>query len=680
MKNRILAMLMAAVLCLGAAAVTVPAGQAFSDVSGDVAEAVEVLSGLGIVSGYSDGGYHPGDSLTRAQFCKLAVLAEGHGDQVKNSAYKTLFSDVPATGWAAPYVNLAYEEGMVAGYGNGLFGPDDAVSCGQAVTIVLRLLGYTTADVGPFWPEDYMAKGTELGLLSGIGKSAGEGLTRGEAALLLYRALKADTTQGRALYEGLAAATVENAVLLDTSATAGDGTADTVKIYADGAVSYYVKANESSAALAGTRGTLLLNRSGAAAGFLPEDGAVRTLTVAAVDAAGIQDANGNTFSLTNGLAVLLDDEKQTWADCWYDIRKGDTVTVFYSAAGTVDLLWVRARAAVAGSTITGYYEDASPNTTAPGTITVLGAVLTVPEDGAEGLSDAALGDKITVTLDGSGEVAAVSPASSAARMVGVLKSGGASPQVELTGGVTVSGKSTGAVSAELVGSLVKVSSSAAGKISVSGLSYSGASAALDVKNGTLGDRALAEQVKIYERVGTSPVTEITLDDILVDTVAAASIEYVGTGADGAVDLLVLSDVTGACYDYGILEKGEQSGGSGEMKYTNTTVQVENGNQGNTAYITGISFRDGAVGGVAGTAAGKAAKVITLTELEGITRADFDGGDSVAGIPISGDVQVYNAATGKWTTLSAAKAFTDDFAVYYDRTPETGGQVRVIFAL
>jgi len=67
--------------------------------------------------------------------------------------------------------------------------------------------------------------------------------------------------------------------------------------------------------------------------------------VAAVDAAGIQDANGNTFSLTNGLAVLLDDEKQTWADCWYDIRKGDTVTVFYSAAGTVDLLWVRARAA-----------------------------------------------------------------------------------------------------------------------------------------------------------------------------------------------------------------------------------------------------------------------------------------------------------------------------------------------
>ena len=108
--------------------------------------------------------------------------------------------------------------------------------------------------------------------------------------------------------------------------------------------------------------------------------------------------------------------------------------------------------------------------------------------------------------------------------------------------------------------------------------------------------------------------------------------------------------------------------------------MENGNQGNTAYITGISFRDGAVGGVAGTAAGKAARVITLTGLEGITRADFDGGDSVAGIPISGDVQVYNAATGKWTTLSAAKAFTDDFAVYYDRTPETGGQVRVIFAL
>lgn len=80
MKQRILALLLAAGLCLGLIAAA-PA-LAFSDVSGEeLSEAVEVLSGLGIVSGYSDRSYHPDDALTRAQFCKLAVLTEGHGDQ-----------------------------------------------------------------------------------------------------------------------------------------------------------------------------------------------------------------------------------------------------------------------------------------------------------------------------------------------------------------------------------------------------------------------------------------------------------------------------------------------------------------------------------------------------------------------------------------------------------------------
>ena len=157
MKQRILALLLAAGLCLGLIAAA-PA-LAFSDVSGEeLSEAVEVLSGLGIVSGYSDGSYHPDDALTRAQFCKLAILTEGHGDQARGSAYRTRFSDVPGGGWAAPYINLACEEGLVAGYGDGRFGPDDPVTVGQAVTAVLRLLGYTAEEIGPFWPGDYLNK------------------------------------------------------------------------------------------------------------------------------------------------------------------------------------------------------------------------------------------------------------------------------------------------------------------------------------------------------------------------------------------------------------------------------------------------------------------------------------------------------------------------------------------
>ena len=111
MKTRVFSALLALVLALsllGPSLFSTAQAASFSDVTDpDAAEAVAVLSSLGIVSGYSDGGYHPDDLLTRAQFCVLAVLAEGHGDQVQSSAYRTLFSDLSASHWAAAYVNLA---------------------------------------------------------------------------------------------------------------------------------------------------------------------------------------------------------------------------------------------------------------------------------------------------------------------------------------------------------------------------------------------------------------------------------------------------------------------------------------------------------------------------------------------------------------------------------------------
>lgn len=190
MKKRFLAAVLAALLCAGLAP-SAPA--AFTDVTDpETARAAEVLSGLGIVSGDGTGAYYPDSGLTRSQFCKLIVLAEGHGDSVASSAYKTLFSDVPAGRWDAPYVNLAYSEGLVAGYGNGAFGPDDGVTVAQAATIALRLLGYTDADIGPFWPEDYLARAEELGLLEGISSDGDHLLTRGEAAVLLYTLLTMD--------------------------------------------------------------------------------------------------------------------------------------------------------------------------------------------------------------------------------------------------------------------------------------------------------------------------------------------------------------------------------------------------------------------------------------------------------------------------------------------------------
>ena len=288
--------LLAAGLCLGL--ITAAPALAFSDVSG------EELSDLGIVSGYSDGSYHPDDALTRAQFCKLAILTEGHGDQAQGSAYRTRFSDVPGGGWAAPYINLACEEGLFAGYGDGRFGPDDPVTVGQAVTVVLRLLGYTAEEIGPFWPEDYLNKAGALGLLDGLPADGGAGLTRGDAALLLYRVLRQTDRDGQDYIDNLCASKVTGAVLLDNNAEAADGTLGTVEVYANQTISWYEPAEAVPDRLVGRKGALLLDEAGKAVGFLPDDSSHRTLRPAEVAADGITAAGGGILCVIALLWIM----------------------------------------------------------------------------------------------------------------------------------------------------------------------------------------------------------------------------------------------------------------------------------------------------------------------------------------------------------------------------------------
>ena len=674
MNRKICALLTAAGLCMTLVALPAPAA-AFTDVSGDTAEAVEVLYSLGIVSGYSDGAYHPSDGLTRAQFCKLAVLAEGHGDQVTGSAYRTLFSDVSGSHWAAPYINLAYEEGLVSGYGDGTFGPDDPVTVGQAVTVALHLLGYTTEDVGPFWPEDYMSMGEKLGLLDGISSDPDHALTRGEAALLLYGLLSQTDKEGGDYIDKLCASKVTDAVLLDVDAEADDGTAGLVQICTSQGLSYYEPAEELSSGLTGERGTLLLDKSGEVCGFLPDDTVSRTVTISDVSATGITDASGSFHSISNSVSVLLDDTLTTYGSSWYDLEGRNSVTLYYNKKGTVDLVTASQAVAYEGVTLSGYYEAVSPNASAPDTITLLGIELPEADSGQSSLSQFSVGDRITVTLDGTGEViSAVSYSQQQVSQYGVLGNG----EVVLSCGLTAKG--TISSSSAQTGELVKVTSTGVGKLSVTP-AESEVSLSLNLTKNTLGSIPLADNVVIYERVKDSVAVEIDLDDILVSTVSSSKIDFYATDTNGEVNVLLLDDVTGSAYTYGILEVGEQSGGSGSLTYTNTTVAVENSSGTSQSYVTGQTVRDGAVGGIAVSGEGKAVSVVTLTQSKDVARSSFDREESVVvdgvRVPISDDVQVYNTDNSTWITLSQAKAYTDTFTIYYSGTLGTDAVVRVI---
>jgi len=162
----------------------------FEDVEGDYEEAVDVLAALGVITGYEDGTYKPERIVTRAEMAKLIVEILGYGELV--SGAKSNFADTQGH-WADAWIALAAGRGLVIGTGDGNFTPDRQVTYDEAITMVVRALGYTDNSnelKGMTWPTNFKVKASELDLLDGIKQVAG-GADRGGVAQLLFNALDA---------------------------------------------------------------------------------------------------------------------------------------------------------------------------------------------------------------------------------------------------------------------------------------------------------------------------------------------------------------------------------------------------------------------------------------------------------------------------------------------------------
>ena len=105
--------LFAAVLTVAMLAGTLPgafaATSSFSDLGGmpEVAEAAEFLKLMGVVDGVPGGGYNPAGTLSRAEFCAMAVRALDRADEEPAQRGRTIYLDVGPTFWARGYINLA---------------------------------------------------------------------------------------------------------------------------------------------------------------------------------------------------------------------------------------------------------------------------------------------------------------------------------------------------------------------------------------------------------------------------------------------------------------------------------------------------------------------------------------------------------------------------------------------
>ena len=201
--KRLLALLLACAAIAGMLVFPSSAGAAatttFTDIyDTNVAQAAETLRLLGIVSGTGGTSFSPDRALTRAEFCKLAVELMGNGDKVASQMNRTVFQDVPSTHWARGYIAVATQgtttgsgdtavttPGIIRGDAYGNFNPDRAITYGEAVTILVRILGYGDSDVGMVWPDGYLAKADELEITEGLNLTANYTITRGQAALMM---------------------------------------------------------------------------------------------------------------------------------------------------------------------------------------------------------------------------------------------------------------------------------------------------------------------------------------------------------------------------------------------------------------------------------------------------------------------------------------------------------------
>ena len=731
MKRRITTFLLA--VCMTVSLLAVPAGAAsgatvtFSDI-GDrsTAMAVESLRLLGVLDGYGDGTFRPGTVLNRAQFCKMAVYAMNGSSELSRYRTVTIFPDVKPSHWAAAYINMAAKgKDIISGYADGRFHPDRTVTVGQAVTILMRMLGYKDEDIGGIWPDSYMAEAATVGLTEGVSTNGSAGLTRAQAARLFLNLLRTQTKEGGTTFASTLGQTVQG-VLLSADTEGGEG-----RLEMSTGTYTLTEGKASNGMLNGMKGTLIVDsKSGRALTFVPEDlGSSKTVVLASAKATEMTDTSGNTYTVKSDTQVFQNGEAGSWGEAYTWLNAGTSVTLYLDAAGNVDYVFVggggNATSAVIvyekGSTagfaslaggatgytiykngvrassgdmrkydvatysavtnsirvsdtrITGYYEDCSPNPSEPSKITVLGHEFNVLPSAMQTVSKFRPGDQITLLLTEDNQVAGAVEATgttASGNAIGIAEVSSGSATVNLLCGIQVKGsvKLSASDVERLNGQLVRVSSSKKDGLSLTRLT-GGVSGDLDVENGKLGSRELAENVIIFQNDG-SGLTAISLSQITEAKVPSSQITYAGTDWADRVKVIVLNSVTGSGYIFGRAHYTANYDEEGN-RVGNAQLSVEYGEGKTTAtFETGYVVRNGDIVGITIVTAGNTQRIGSLIypdELRNVPNAAWSGKGAVTvngrTYTVPASLPCYNRETKEWVTLTEARAYADSATLY-----------------
>ena len=178
--------------------VTVSAGAKDFGDNGDInyKEAVDVMSALEIIDGYSNGDFQPQGTLTRGAAAKIiACMMLGKTTAESLGTQAAPFKDVPVGSTFAGYIAYCVESGLIDGYADGTFRPQNTLTGFAFLKMLLTALGYDSAVegfTGSNWTVNVIKQAVGIGLDDGNDNFVGsQAVTREEAALYAFNMLNA---------------------------------------------------------------------------------------------------------------------------------------------------------------------------------------------------------------------------------------------------------------------------------------------------------------------------------------------------------------------------------------------------------------------------------------------------------------------------------------------------------
>ena len=159
-------------------------------------EAVNVMSEVGVIDGYTDGSFQPTTNLTRGAAAKIICnLILGPTTAAALGADTAPYSDVPVSNVFSGYIAYCQKTGIISGYGDGTFKPAAPLTGYAFMKMLLGALGYESdreGYTGANWSVNVAKQAIAIGLNKGNDEFSGQAyVNREEAMLYAFNTLQA---------------------------------------------------------------------------------------------------------------------------------------------------------------------------------------------------------------------------------------------------------------------------------------------------------------------------------------------------------------------------------------------------------------------------------------------------------------------------------------------------------